>query len=245
MVKQVTSNSRTPKHAASRRAVVRGVAWTVPVVAAAATAPAYAASYCPAVTLTWTDYTVGSQFTSATVSGITVTLTSSGANTAANNRTISSTQTGGQSSNLRLYSTTSTSPQTATFSFSRNGVPINVINLQFSLLDIDSGLNPDGSTAWYDQVSVGTTGYSGGIVNSTYVIGNGTTTGTSTTTGTYRAASTNTSANVPGTSTNGNVLLSWASPVSSVSITYSQRATPGATAAPFIGVSNLSFQPNC
>lgn len=39
--------------ATSRRAVVRGAAWTVPIVSLAAAAPAYASSLCPGVTTAW------------------------------------------------------------------------------------------------------------------------------------------------------------------------------------------------
>lgn len=223
----------------TRRTLVRSAAWSVPAVAVAATAPAFAASYCPTVTLNWADYTAGSVFTSGTVGGVTVTLSVTGGTAAANNRTISNVATGAQANNLRFYSERFSSSQTATFSFSRGGQPLNVINLNFAFLDIDSG------NTWADRVSVGTSGFSPTIVNPTYVIGAGATTGSTSTTGPFRAANANTSPDTQGTSPNGNVTVSWAAAVSSVSFTYSQGVTPGASSAPFIGISSMSFQPNC
>ncbi|RYB92381.1 hypothetical protein EUA06_05335 [Nocardioides glacieisoli] len=46
MARQGSSDHREPRLPTTRRTVVRGVAWTLPVVAMAATAPAYAASPC-------------------------------------------------------------------------------------------------------------------------------------------------------------------------------------------------------
>lgn len=215
----------------SRRTLVRGAAWSVPVIAATTAAPAFAASPCPAVTLSWAALGNGTTFTSTTVGGVLVTLSVSGQTGAANNRTVSTTLTGGQSSNLRFYSTdVNGSAQTATFSFTRDGKAVSVLNLGFSFLDIDSG-----GTNWNDNVSVATGGFAYVIANPTYVQGAGTTGNP------FRANGNNTSGSSPGTSTNGNVAVSWASAVSSVSFTYSQSLA--AAGSPFIGISNLSFQP--
>ena len=218
----------------SRRTVVRGAAWSVPVIAVVATAPAYAASACPATTLVWSTLGNGNVFTSTTVGAVTVTLTVSGVTNANNNRTISTNQTGGQSSNLRFYSGSANgSSQTVTFSFTRTstGAPVNVTNLSFSFLDIDSG----GAGNWDDRVSVNTGGFGYIVQSTTYVQG----TGAAATP--FRAASANTSANTGATSTNGNVAVTWTAPVSSVSFTYSQGVAAGGS--PFIGISNMSFQP--
>lgn len=218
----------------SRRSVVRGAAWSVPVVSMAATAPAFAASPCAKSTIVWSSLgRSGTTFTSTSISGVTVTLTLSGATTAAGNRTISTTQTGGQSSVLRFYSTsTNNSSQTATFSFTRtsNGQPVNVTNLSFSFLDIDSG-----GRSWDDRVLVNTGGFAFTIVNPTYVIGTGTSGNP------FRGATSNTSADTGGSSTNGNVAVSWAASLSSVSFTYAQDGS--SNGQPFIGISNMSFQP--
>ncbi|MBS2936462.1 hypothetical protein KDN32_01750 [Nocardioides sp. J2M5] len=215
----------------SRRTLVRGAAWSVPVIAATTAAPAFAASPCPAVTLSWASLGNGTTFSSTTVGGVLVTLTVSGQTGAANNRTVSTTQTGGQTSNLRFYSTNAlNSSQTATISFTRDGQPVSVLNLAFSFLDIDSG-----GTAWNDNVSVATGGFAYVIANTTYVRGAGTTANA------FRANGNDTSSSTQGTSTNGNVAVSWSSAVSSVSFTYAQSLA--ATGSPFIGISNLSFQP--
>lgn len=218
----------------SRRTVVRGAAWSVPVIAVATAAPAFAASPCPTVTLSWASLGNGTQFSSTTVGGVTVTLTLSGASGAANNRTVSTTQTGAQSSNLRFYSTNVVlSSQTATLSFTRNGQAVQVANLAFSLLDIDSGSN-----SWYDQVVVNTGGFGYQVVNTSVVSGQGSALDA------FRPANNNTSASSPGTSSNGNVNLTWTGRLSSVQFTYSQGLaglTP--TGTPFIGISDLSFQP--
>lgn len=215
----------------SRRSLVRGAAWSVPVIAATTAAPAFAASPCPAVTLAWASLGNGTTFSSTTVGGVVVTLAVTGQTGAANNRTVSTTATGGQTSNLRFYSTNANgSAQTATIGFTRNGQAVSVLNLAFSFLDIDSG-----GDAWNDNVSVGTGGFAYVIANPTYVRGAGTVASP------FRANGNNTSGSSPGTLTNGNVAVSWSSAVSSVSFTYSQSLA--ASGAPFIGISNLSFQP--
>ncbi len=123
----------------SRRSLVRGAAWSVPVIAATTAAPAFAASPCPAVTLAWASLGNGTTFSSTTVGGVVVTLAVTGQTGAANNRTVSTTATGGQTSNLRFYSTNANgSAQTATIGFTRNGQAVSVLNLGFSFLDIDS-----------------------------------------------------------------------------------------------------------
>ncbi|WP_210649280.1 hypothetical protein [Nocardioides sp. SYSU D00065] len=217
----------------SRRSLVRGAAWTVPVVAVATTAPAFAASPCASTTIVWSAVgSSGSTFVSTTSGGVVVTLTVSGQTTALNNRTISNVQTGGQSSNLRFYSTSANnSAQTATFTFTRNGQPVDVINLRFSFLDIDSG-----GANWDDRVTVNTPGFAYTIANQTYVTGNG-----GTGSNAFRANGYNTSAATPGNTSNGNVAVSWAGPISSMSFTYAQDGS--ASGSPFIGISNMSFQP--
>lgn len=216
---------------ASRRNVVRGAAWSVPVIAVATAAPAYAASPCPAVTLVWSSLGNGTTFTSTTVGGVVVTLSLTGQTTAPNNRTVSTTLTGGQASNLRFYSTAdANSSQTATFSFTRNGQPVTVTNLSFSFLDIDSGGN-----SWNDTVRVNTSGFGYVITNQTYVTGVGSSTSP------FRASGTNTSANTGGASNNANVQVSWSTALSSMSFTYAQAVA--ASGSPFIGISNMSFQP--
>lgn len=215
----------------SRRSLVRGAAWSVPVIAATTAAPAFAASPCPAVTLAWASLGNGTTFSSTTVGGVVVTLAVTGQTGAANNRTVSTTATGGQTSNLRFYSTSADgSSQTATISFTRDGKAVSVLNLGFSFLDIDSGGN-----SWNDNVSVGTGGFAYVIANTTYVRGAGTVASP------FRATGNDTSSNTQGSSTNGNVAVSWSSAVSSVSFTYSQSLA--AAGSPFIGISNLSFQP--
>ena len=221
------------KTRASRRTVVRGAAWTVPVIAVATTAPAFAASPCEKTTIVWSSLgTSGSVFNSTTSGGVLVTLTVSGATNAANNRTISNVQTGAQNSNLRFYSTAAdNSSQTATFTFTKNGQSVNVINLSFSFLDIDSG-----GAAWDDRITVNTGGFGSVIQNPTYVTGSGGTGNAA-----FRANGNNTSASTPGNTTNGNVAVSWTGQLSSMSFTYAQDGT--ATGSPFIGISNMSFQP--
>lgn len=222
----------------SRRTVVRGAAWTVPVVAAAATAPAYAASYCPAVTVNWSSYGGGNVFTSAIVGSVRVVLSVTGVTNAANNRTIASNATGGQSSSLRFYSGSANgSSQTATFQFfyQNTQTPVNVRNLAFSFLDIDSNDNTNG--AWFDRIEVNTTGFTYKITNTAYVQG----TGGGSNNSRFRPTSANTASASPGTSTNGNVSVNWTAPLNSVQFTYSQGVA--ANGLPFIGISNMSFEP--
>lgn len=221
----------------TRRTLVRGAAWSVPVVAAATAAPAYAASYCPAVTVNWASLGAGNVFTNTTVGNVRVVLSATGVTNAANNMTISANPTGGQASNLRFYSGSADgSAQTVTFRFFYQNTqnPVNVRNLSFSFLDIDSNNNPDGQ--WFDRVQVLTTGYTPQIFNTAYVQGTG-----GAGNARFRPTGTNTAAGSLGASPNGNVTVTWAAALSSVQFTYSQGLA--ANGSPFIGISNMSFEP--
>lgn len=151
----------------NRRAVARGAAWSIPVVAVATNAPAYAASPCTggaANTVTWARNTTGdANYTTqtGTVTGNTLSVSSAYSSTAAGVGSVSSTR------NMATYPTGSNSPpsfelsnnipratlgdpqnywQTATFTFTKR-----VAALTFTIEDIDS---TTGNTAFWDRVAI-------------------------------------------------------------------------------------------
>lgn len=206
-----------------RRALVRGAAWSVPVVVLAAPAPAFAASPCARTTLSWDTRADGSKFTSATVGGVLVSLVLSGASSAADNAEVTSTVTGGMSKVLRFYDlSVDNTSQTIKFTFSKV-----VRGLAFTLSDIDKN-------SWEDIVVINTAGY-------TYTRGSALQ-GTGSAGAPFQAANGQNSG-VPGSSPNGNVNLTWAGDVTQVSFTYSQGNVNGNATGPFIGVGDLAFTP--
>lgn len=218
-----------------RRAVTRGAAWSVPVVALAVAAPANAATSvsCAPGTLSWDNYTSGSNQlgkvlvpTGSNLTGLTVSVTTTGDTTADNNGEVTSTTTGGQSKVLRFYDVNNkrNTSQLVTITFSKP-----VQNLSFSLLDVDSQDGSFGTNAYEDLVTVVTAGWSG--TKHANVIGDGTPAHP------YRAK--NTDSPVAGGSADSNVDLTFAGPLSSVSFIYGQDGKVNGN--PFIGISDLTF----
>ena len=128
----------------SRRAVARGAAWSVPVVALAVAAPASASAShigtCVTGLLDWDSFKNGSTQTGANLSpggntGVTLRVTTSGDDGAKTNGQVTKTTTGGKSSVMRFYDEIKKkdTSQTVTITFSKT-----VRNVSFSLLDVDS-----------------------------------------------------------------------------------------------------------
>jgi len=227
----------------TRRSVVRGAAWAAPVVLAATSAPAVAASTCTTQTFNvdWSTWTrkppttatkLSSDSGSMTVRGSAGgTLTISAAQTAnaailsgaqdlqgPSSGTLPSNPFSGLSNPLMFQHLAGTTPQTATttFTFSRP-----VTNLSFSIGDIDGG--PGNS--WSDHVSLS----SGFTVTSiaSGVTGKGT------------AASPfapNGRTNPSYNQTTGNVTVKYAAATSSFSLTF-------ANATGFTGAQNIVIGP--
>jgi hypothetical protein len=216
----------------SRRAVARGAAWSVPVVALAVAAPASAsASHTPTCVtglLDWDSFKNGStqtglNLTPGGTTGVTLRVTTSGDTGAAGNGQVTKTETGGKSSVLRFYDVNNkkNTSQTVTITFSKT-----VRNVQFSLLDVDS------STGNYEDLVqiVSPTTYTGTVHSNV--------TGAGTKAKPYRAKNTNSP--IDGSSANSNVDLSFVGPLTSISFIYGQDGTVGGD--PFIGISDISFQ---
>jgi hypothetical protein len=229
----VQDTSETPM--VGRRALARGAAWSVPVVALAVAAPASAAtSGCHVLSgkLDWDLFAQGSSQLNkvlvTTISGVTVTITVTG-DYAANNGVVTSTSTGGQSKVMRFYdqeNKTNTS-QTILIAFSKQ-----VQNVSFSLLDVDSQTART-TNAYEDLVVVNTPGWTG--VKHSNVKGSGTAADP------YRGKTTNSPAD--GTSNTSNVDLTWPGKLSAVSFKYAQDGK--VNGGPFIGISDIFFQTVC
>ena len=213
--------------------MTRGAAWSIPVVSLAVAAPAMAASGCKMTTgqLSWDVFGNGTDQTGKALAttggtGVTVTVSVTGATGADNNGEVTSTTTGGLSKVLRFYdlNNVANTQQVVTLTFSK---PIQ--NLSFSLLDVDSAKQGN-QAAYEDLVIINTAGWT--ATKHSNVIGSGTAAAP------YRAANTNSP--VLGSSANSNVDLSWTGPISSVSFTYKQDGSVNGN--PFIGISDIAFQ---
>jgi hypothetical protein len=237
MTSHVDTQSTMPEERlVGRRAVARGAAWSVPVVALAVAAPAAAAtSGCQTQVgkLDWDVFANGStqvnKVLATTINGVTVTVTVTGDH-AATNGVVTSTVTGGQSKVMRFYdleNKTNTS-QTVTITFSKK-----VQNVSFSLLDVDSQADRP-TNAYEDLVTVQTAGWTG-VKHSNFK-------GSGTAADPYRAKTTNSP--VDGSSSNSNVDLSWpGQQLTSVSFKYAQDGK--VDGGPFIGISDILFQTVC
>lgn len=229
-------DEKTPPRMVGRRAVARGAAWSVPVVALAVAAPAVAASTsCTMGTLSWDtfrDGATGLGTFATTIPGLTVTIGVSGDTTAANNALVTSTTTGGLSKVLRFYDVENknATSQTVTITFSKS-----VRNVQFSLLDVDSQITSDRrgnqDNLYQDQVQITAPSSWAGTKHAN-VVGNGTAASP------YKAKNTNSP--VDGSSADSNVDLAFVGPLTTVQFKYSQGAS--VDGGPFIGISDLVFQ---
>lgn len=236
MTSHVDEKPTTPL--VGRRAVARGAAWSLPVVALAVAAPANAAtSVCHVTTgkLDWDLFANNSnqlnKVLTTSISGVTVKVTTTGDFMAGNGNVVSTT-TGGQSKVMRFYDmeNKNNTSQTILITFSQQ-----VQNVSFSLLDVDSARNGGfgGGNAYEDLVVVNTPGWVG--TKHTNIKGSGTAADP------YRAKSTNSP--VDGTSSNSNIDLSWAGKLTQVSFKYAQDGS--VNGGPFIGISDISFQTVC
>jgi hypothetical protein len=252
----------------SRRNVVRTAAWTVPVVAATVAAPAFAASCGTTSytwLLDWGNEDTTDSFSTAypspttngsgvragtaTITGptgttpmtVTFTSTSVGTDTRTNNNLRVDAAnypniggTGGTGLLLQHQNITSgrdNSRQEVVIAFGRL-----VSNLQFSVTDIDSNDQAGNSSDFYDRVELtGTPSYTftARQGNNTYVIGSGTSADP------WRMYDQDVATNDTGTNSNrGNVNLTYAGPVSSITLTYWTSRGAGNQA---IFLSDLSF----
>jgi hypothetical protein len=236
MTSHVDEKPTTPLVA--RRAVARGAAWSLPVVALAVAAPAHAAtSVCHVTTgkLDWDSFATNSnqlnKVLTTSIGGVTVKVTVTG-DAAPGNGNVVSTATGAQSKVMRFYDVENknNTSQTILITFSKQ-----VQNVSFSLLDVDSAKNGGfiGGNAYEDLVIVNTPGFVGSKHKN--VKGSGTTADP------YRAKNTNSP--VDGTSADSNVDLSWAAKLTQVSFKYAQDGS--VNGGPFIGISDISFQTVC
>jgi hypothetical protein len=225
-------DEKPPTPMISRRAIARGAAWSVPVVALAVAAPASASTSLPSTCVTglldWDSYKNGStqtglDLTPGGVTGVTLRVTTSGDIGADGNGQVTKTLTGGKSSVMRFYDVNQkkNTSQTVTITFSKS-----VRNVQFSLLDVDS------SAGEYEDLVqiVSPTSYTGSLHSNVK--------GAGTAASPYRAKSV--SSPVDGSSANSNVDLAFVGPLTSISFIYAQDGTENGH--PFIGISDISFQ---
>jgi hypothetical protein len=215
-----------------RRAITRGAAWSVPVVALAVAAPAAAATStnCTMGTLSWDTLRNGATGLGTfvtTINGLTATISATGATGATNNARVTKTDTGGLSRVLRFYDldNVANTSQTITITFNKQ-----VRNLSFSFLDVDSAIS-GGNRSYEDLVWItNPTTWSGTVHKN--VIGSGTSAAP------YRAKNTNSP--VDGDSADSNVDLTFVGPLTTVSFVYGQDGSVNGD--PFIGISDLTFQ---
>ncbi len=205
----------------SRRTLVRGAVWSVPAVALAAAAPAYAVSTtCQPVTFDWSTQPTGQVFTRGSVGLTTITMALTAVSPLPSNGTVANTTQGNVAGEQLVLSLdpSPTSETTATFTFS---APVR--NLQLQIRDIDTGPG-----SWSDRIQP-SAGYTEVARGSAI-----------TTVGTPAAYAAN--VNIAPTSDTGNVTIRYAGPISTFSLRYFQGADNGGTAA-IVTVGDLTFTP--
>lgn len=196
-VDQSVDSSIGDSKAVSRRAVTKGLVWSVPVVAAAAAVPmAVASTGCTPVSFTsqaavfTRSSATSAMFTwvDALGDGRDLTLTFNAVYTGQNNPpnmainttsnlTLDTTQQGGEAlPSLRLSLDTLTlanngGGENVTFSFALGGAPVAVENLTYKIKDIDGFKAQDGNGG-AERISI--TAGTGTIVNTAWVTGSGT-----------------------------------------------------------------------
>ncbi len=219
--------------------------WSAPLISATAHAQTVP-SGCFLRTLDWSTFTLGSTFTSTTVGGVTVSLSSTfGTNTTAQtgNRTIVAGPQGGLSGQfLRLNQTArnnTNNGQTVTFTFSKP-----ITGLSFTITDIDNLNN-----GWSDRIQVNTAGFGYTVPPGSSVIGigeagngtGGTTTdgngGSNTGTGSFRNSVN--SFNFLPADDDGNLTLTHPGPITSFSFRFWCGNVQGSNQ--LINISNLRF----
>lgn len=209
--------------------MAKGALWSVPVVAVATAAPARAASCAPAV-IDWDALATGTQVGQTSVNNTGLTVTS----TVSNNRNLRVTAgpQGGLSQNYLAFAFDPTVPanatQTITFTFSRP-----VQDVSFTLLDLETvGTGGAGSNSFREGLSLSP----GFRVTSrgSKVTGSGTATDPFVNTGSAGPSE-----------TVGNVGIAYAGPLTSFSITYSNRFATNYNLYILAGISDIAFDPVC
>jgi hypothetical protein len=231
---QATSTST---HDPDRRDVLRklaiggAVAWSAPLIAS--TAHAAGPTSCVGATVDFNDYATGSTFTSATVNGVTMTLSPStffgGSAARGTNRTIIASPIGGISSKgLRLeQDAVANGGQEISLTFSQA-----VYNVSFVITDIDTS-----NGNWSDRITIVTpTVYSYSVPTGSTVIGAGTATGNTTTTGPFRNTQ---NFNYLNPSNGGNVEVTFPGPVTTFTMRFSCASQESSNQ--LINLSNISF----
>lgn len=233
-------NDVTPaRKQVGRRTLTRGAAWSVPVVTLAMAAPANAATSGPCKPtpgmLSWSALKAkeGSdqrnKALATTVAGVTVTVSTSGADSEPDNGIYTAGPIGGASGLMLFHAPnhTTNTTQTITLKFSAP-----VTNVSFSLLDVDSSQTKSKHNTvdhWQDLVAVGPTGFTGAK--------NSNVTGSGTTGAPYRAINQNSP--IPDGGTASNVKLSWTASLDTVTLVYSQDGSQDGS--PKVGISDISF----
>lgn len=224
----VTTDQKSTTKAISRRTIVRGAVWSVPVIAVAATAPLATASGCVIKVIDWNTFSSGTTVTPSTVlsaagSDVTARLTSSGTTSAPFNLVVTSGPDGGISGNyvnIALPGPGSRS-QTVTVTFSRP-----VTDVSFTVGDIDAQ-----GTLFQESVYLAPESFT--------VLSQGSTlTGSGTAADPWVAAA---GVSVPPSSSSGNAAVMYAGPIQSFSITLLDHVPATSTSSHSIDLFNISF----
>ena len=214
------------RDALRKLAVGGAIVWAAPMIQASMPAAASASTLCTTHKIDWDLLTVGSTFTATTVSGVTMSATStfSGTTARSTNFTIVGAQQGGiNQSALRLEQ----NPHNGGYQQVKFHFSTPVKNVTFSFFDIDN-LN----SAWSDRIIIVTTPFTFAVPGGSTVNGAGTTASP--------FKNTQASNNLPNTSGAGNVQVTCAGPISDFVFRF-QCATPENGTNQLIDVSDVSF----
>lgn len=213
-----------------RMAVGGAVVWATPMMHSVASAQAEAS--CGLGVLDWDTFTTGSAFTNTVIGNTTISMAISGVTNTTllpnNGRILAGPAGGINQKHLRFEMTPTNSSnangsrQTITFTFSNP-----VSNLQFTFFDIDNVTN-----AWGDRIVMNTTPFTFSVPAGGDVIGVGTNANR------FRNSVGNN--NLPATSNEGNLTITYAGPLTTFSFTYRNEAQAGGQNQ-LISISDMTF----
>jgi len=224
---------------ASRRNVVRGAAWSVPVVAVATSVPAYAASPCgtqPANSMNLSTK-VGSDGTTLTLTSVATGVTLGSFNLSTNDPAF---PTAGW---LELENvpraTSETNParyQDVTFDFGRS-----VSLVEFTVSDLDS-VNSSSQEYW-DRVAI--INSASPFTTAPVVAGNSAVTGAGTVTDPMRQTTFSNSATSPNNSTSRQMRVSFTGTTTSFTVRFWTSRDDRQTGTHAVWIGNMSYRTNC
>lgn len=231
--------SSSPVTQVSRRTLVRGAAWSVPVVSIAAAAPAFAASPCSTKTADTMDLTakVGSDGTMLGVVSAATGVTRGFYNLSTNDPAFP--VTGWLELENVPRATTETNPsryQDVTFTFSQS-----VSGLEFTVSDLDTVNN--GNQEYWDRVAI--VDAASVFTTAPVVSGNTAVTGAGTLTDPLRQATFSNAASTPNNLTSRQMRVSFSGATTSFTVRFWTSRDDNRNGTHAVWIGNMTYKTNC